>query len=104
MTVKFKYHEKSENFSIKGLDANHLIVIFKLLNHVRLGDGPLSDAALDIIRAYDNSEYGGDLEYLISDSTIDISYDMEDGTEVSRVFDADGVIVDPTIEISFADN
>lgn len=102
MTVKFKYNEEKETFSIKGMEADHIITIFTLLAHVRMGGGALSIAAGDLIDAYESSDAGGDLEYLVEDANVLVGFDMSTGeTHCPLVYDHDGELVAPTIGLYF---
>lgn len=49
--MKTKYSKKTDTFTLKGLEPQHLEALYTLLNHTRLGDGMYEYAAFEMVQA-----------------------------------------------------
>lgn len=59
MAVKFKYSNKNENWSLKGLEWEHVQVLSALLMYTRLSTDGYGNTASEIMHAIEQNE--GDL-------------------------------------------
>jgi hypothetical protein len=82
---------KVGNFTIKDITAEQLTVLFRVMEHVRLGQGEASEAAFEFLQAVEahDDAYGA-----IDDLTVSatVSDDIED---------LDLHITNPTLEVYF---
>jgi len=57
--MKIKHNENKNTFSIKGLDATHLDLIYEILQNVRLGTGFYQERALELLNMFSCADNTG---------------------------------------------
>ncbi len=78
MTVKLKHSKKSDSYTLKGLQWEHLEVIAALLANTRLGSEPCRHEAYELIESFEKFE--GDLDVFTQFVKVSFSRDKQDGT------------------------
>ena len=87
MKVKLK---ENELYNIKNITTDELQVLYRIMAHVRLGDGMASDVAFKFIKAFE-----------INEPLMELFEDYPDIEITATTEEGEDSIIDPTLELRY---